>query len=328
MPEIFHFWIDCVVHGLSVGNGVFAAVEIIFVLIWLFYRKKGGDEVIKRKEEKVKQLAKYAFLVIFIGSTIFYAPFHKYQDAIRQSESDFVERVRPVLEPSLTVDFNGTNGVIYHFDVENKGKLTAYNIRWEQAGVDSFEIISTNLISNQLEPGQTISISSNIPIPVPKDGFHPRLTLFYDGSEKGRTKSFQTSHLFNLNPLLVKAGVTASQIAAYPNTNHSFEATAQDFGKKMESQFDLPTGTISFWLTTSNKGEFPTIRLVGSNRFFEFNEFTRTAKFISGGASDKPLQLEKKIRPKNYFVLLSWTTNSAMMAIDDEIITNTVPGGN
>lgn len=180
----------------------------------------------------------------------------------------------------------------------------------------------------QLEPGQTISISSGIPVPIPEDGFHPRLTLFYAGIEKGKTNSFQTSHLFSLNPLLLKPGVTASQMAAYPNTNHNFEATAQDFGKRVASQFDLPTGSITFWLTKSNKDELATMRLIGSNRFFEFNEFTKMAKFVSSGDSGKTIQLEKKVRPKNYFVALSWTTNSALMSIDDEIVTNTLPVGN
>ena len=82
---IFKFWIDCFLLGISFGDHILLWTEIICGLFWLFYRER-GEEAMKTREDKIRNIAKWALIGLILFSTFLLAPYLKYDaaDSARQ----------------------------------------------------------------------------------------------------------------------------------------------------------------------------------------------------------------------------------------------------
>jgi hypothetical protein len=88
MSDFVHFWIDCIIRGTTWGNGVFAAVEIICAILWVFYRKKHDDDASKsEREDKVRNFGKWCFITVVVFSTVIVAPYLKFHEKENEATS-------------------------------------------------------------------------------------------------------------------------------------------------------------------------------------------------------------------------------------------------
>ena len=121
MVEFFRFWAECVHKGWELGEGMFSTVETLcsLVALGLFIFRKLKPEKWKHWEEVVMRSALLVFVVTFLGTTLFVAPFLVTNDAKEPAGDhecvllDWDQRPRPSgYKCSLRSEAAGTEGDI------------------------------------------------------------------------------------------------------------------------------------------------------------------------------------------------------------------------
>jgi hypothetical protein len=123
--DFISFWVDCVLSGWTTGKIVFTVVEVVLLLSWLYYTFKKRD--LKPFEEKLKERSKYLFFAAFGFSTIFLAPFLKYQS--EKISKEIAEKSLQDKSPKLEcfvhrtfVGDDGANSLIFlDVSIDNSG---------------------------------------------------------------------------------------------------------------------------------------------------------------------------------------------------------------
>ena len=102
------FWGNCIHDGFEVWDYLFGISEflLVFIIGYLTYRKRHHHA--KQWEERSVKWVWLILGVSFAVSTIFVAPFLKFQEADSRKTThekfDYINQNRPYLEPQLVID--------------------------------------------------------------------------------------------------------------------------------------------------------------------------------------------------------------------------------
>ncbi len=247
------------------------------------------------------------------------APFLRYRDASGQkSQRDVaaaIQEQRPVLQPILVIDSVNTNGVGFHFEVENRGKTTAYNIRQQHARNGDFQgNIITHESGNELASKAEMRISSPLKCCRGDNYISADLVVAYDGKFETTNASFRSLHRFHVMGEDLKPG-------RFFQNHGEVEAGARKLFDKdsiILSALRLPVGSVQFTVSDkdSRTGAINRYRAVSRNREIYIDCSNRVVTFISGEPGNRKVLKLPLARPDKHGIILSWSTNMAYLSVD------------
>src|SRR5450759_4359607 len=159
------FWGNCIHDGFEVWDYLFGISEflLVFIIGYLTYRKRHHHA--KQWEERSVKWVWLILGVSFAVSTIFVAPFLKFQEADSRKTThekfDYINQNRPYLEPQLVIDSIESNTVFYHYQVQNTGVLPASSISEEQKS-PYFAAPEFEIRNRFLAPQAKMSVNSDV----------------------------------------------------------------------------------------------------------------------------------------------------------------------
>jgi len=314
-------------------GGHLVTAILIFVLSLLIVRKVRGRDTLN--EWLIGCWISFVAticvsLVVFSFCVFFVSPVQIYNGQVGQihtltnelqiqtgENSDLVGLNRPQLDPVLIVDSVNSNSVVYHFEVQNIGKLTAVDIK-HQVKTSGMQDVELNLPwSSHLAAGAKMVI--NDPLfeqPLPSDNeFSTDLLLEYRFDTRGLHTNFQALFRYSIPKGSLHPGSffywTAQET---PSPDKVFRL--QDIVKT----FALPQAVI--FLVAKIGSEFKTgseFNCRAGNKYFEINPSEKTVKFESVTVDGKRISFIKNFATmpdKLHIITLLWTITNAEMRVD------------
>lgn len=258
----------------------------------------------------MRDFGKWCLIGVLVFSTVFVAPFLKFQEAdnrkTTQEKFDYINQNRPYLEAELVIESVDSNAVDYHFEIHNNGALPAILTLEEEKSPDftapDIPIHTNYLIPNghMQIPSETAFINTQMPLDL-----YVEYKAFYEGTNL----TFNDIFHFQLNG---KIGRQYSE-SDYPESK-------QDPIRGPSSSFDggltLPSGAVSFFGKYNGTNQ---LLSTATNRLLVVDELSKTVLFKSSPNEEKSFVLDEEI-PTNkagfYMVVASWDTNHIMLCVN------------
>ena len=123
MSDFIQFWFNCFIDGVSAGKGVVLITEFFCLFLWFRYGRDDEHKAYKNWEKRVKDAAKWLFIILLFLFTIFIAPYNRYNaekiknNAAQQLLSDKSPNLDGFIHRIMTADESGTTNSIILVDV-------------------------------------------------------------------------------------------------------------------------------------------------------------------------------------------------------------------
>jgi hypothetical protein len=259
------------------------------------------------KNERTTQVLALLFGLIFISVNYFLS---------NKTTPDYVAENRPYLKPTLIVESVKSNEVYCHFDIENTGKLPAYNVRWQQKS-ETFSAGDNRPVSYELAPGAKMSTITLPGTKIIDSVFNMELLISYEAKVNETEASYRSAFNF----LIPEYSLNPGQFFYFHNKElgeNEQLLTIEDIKK----QFEMDNGVVTLSLQVNK--ENPTAShfiLSNSKRYFDFNPIKRLITFKFFNSSGTPTELKlpmKQITNGWHLIIMYWNTNVTYLSADDQ----------
>jgi len=268
--------------------------------------------------------------ILFVLVSICCAPFAQFRDADKhktaQEKLDFIDANRPYLEPTLHIDAVDSNWMtIYHYEIQNIGKLPASSIEEEQDSPD-FKAPEFEIHNRFLAPNGKMSLLSR-PVET-TNGFFIKLFLRYNAEYQGTNKSYNSYLTFNVPLPTLKVGEFHYEEGLPELKQSPVHGTNANIVSFLHNKIDDPTGGFDGWFKVTNSGATAVNLVIGSNRLFLFEGKSKSVIFKSTYSNGKTVVLFKNFeenKENRHYIAVQWTTNGAFLCVDTNVVSDSFP---
>lgn len=259
--------------------------------------------------------------LLFISSLIFFLITFIVNLLPSNTPPDYKIINRPYLEPELIVNSISANNFSFYFDIQNKGRLPANNIKLifstqSSSGIDEGGDYPRQLASNGKMTLKNILFHEDISSTCTILLFD--LYCTYTAQIRGKKTQFKSRFTFAiLTDHLMETGYTYTG-ATREEGAFTIEEQLKMIG--LEGRLSLPTGGFTFWFDINlHSDTSPTYFLKLPAKAILYDPATKSVIFKLKRYDEKQIILIQSLpHPENrwHFIGVSWTKDSGMVSVD------------
>lgn len=260
---------------------------------------------------------------LFISSLIFFLITFIVNFLPSNTSPDYKIKNRPYLEPELIVVSISSNSFSFYFDIQNKGRLPADNIKLifstpKSSGIDEGGDYPRQLASNGKMSLKHIlfneDITSITPTILPFD-----LYCIYTAQVNEKKTQFKSRFTFSI--VIDHLMETHYTYSSATREEGAFTIKEQLKMIGLEERLSLPSGGFTFWvdITHHHSDISPTFFVKLPSKAIFYDPVTKSVIFQLKRYDEKEIILTQSLpHPENrwHFIGVSWTENSGMVSVD------------